>query len=86
MRYSIKTSAFPSCRTSEKAQNASTPLLFKASKDVQKPFVLMFFPLFGAHLSSAKIQYPGLIWQDLCGKMHILWPNVRDISSNCSIL
>ena len=60
--------------------------LSKASKDVQKPFVLMFFPLFGAYLSSAKFQYPGLIWQELCGKWLIWWPKVGVISATCPIL
>ena len=60
--------------------------LSKASKDVQKPFVLMFFPLFDAHLCCAKFQYPGLIWQELCGKWLIWWPKVGVISATCPIL
>ena len=86
MKYDITKPTAPMMPNLGRGTECIKLLLSQASKDVQKPFVLMFFPLFGALLGSAKIQHPGLIWEELCRKMHILWPNVRDISSNCSIL
>ena len=36
-------------------------LLFLASKDVREPLVLMFFPIFGAHISDYEFQFQDLI-------------------------
>ena len=33
-------------------------LISQASKDMQEPFVPMFFPVLGAHISGAEFQYP----------------------------
>ena len=44
-------------------------LLSQASKDMQKPFVPMFFPILGAHVSGAEFQYPDLTWKEMCGQM-----------------
>ena len=47
-------------------------LLSKASKDMYKPFVLMFFSSLGAHISDAEFQYSDRSWKEICGMMAIL--------------
>jgi len=38
---------------------------------MQKPFVLMLFPVFGAHLGFAKNQSHTLIWREMCDEIAI---------------
>ena len=44
-------------------------LLSQASKDMYEPLVPMFFPILGAHISSAEFQYPDLSWKEPTGMM-----------------
>ena len=44
-------------------------LLSQVSKDMQEPLFPMFFPILGAHVSGSEMQYPDLIWKELCGQM-----------------
>ena len=45
-------------------------LLFKASKNVREPLVLMFFPIHGAHISNFEFAF-----QDLIGRFFVaIWP------------
>ena len=46
-------------------------LLYKASKSMQKPLVLMLLTLFGAHWGFAKNQSQTLIEEVICGEMAI---------------
>ena len=39
---------------------------------MRKPLIPMLFPVFGAHISDAEFQYPGLILKDSCGLMAYL--------------
>ena len=36
---------------------------------MHEPLVPMLFPVFGAHMSVAKFQYPDLNWKETTGKM-----------------
>ena len=38
---------------------------------MQKPFVLILFPVFGAHLGFAKKQSHTLIWREMCDEIAI---------------
>jgi hypothetical protein len=38
---------------------------------MQKPFVLMLFPVFGEHLGFAKNQSHTLIWREMCDEIAI---------------
>ena len=44
-------------------------LLSQASKDMHEPFVPMFFPILGAHISGAEFQYPDYSWKEPTGMM-----------------
>ena len=44
-------------------------LLSQASKNMHEPFVPMFFPVLGAHISGAEFQYPDYSWKELTGMM-----------------
>ena len=44
-------------------------LLLQASMDWHVPFVPMFFPVLGAHISGSEFQYPDLSWKEPYGMM-----------------
>ena len=44
-------------------------LLSQVSKDMHKPFVPMFFPVLGAHISGVEFQYPDNSWKEMTGIM-----------------
>ena len=43
--------------------------LSQTSKNMQKPFVPMLFPIIGAHISVTEFQYLDLIWKEFCNQM-----------------
>lgn len=44
-------------------------LLSQASAEMHEPFVPMFFPIFGAHISDTEFQYPDNSWKEPTGMM-----------------
>ena len=44
-------------------------LLSQASKDTHEPFVPMFFPVLGAHISGTEFLYPDNTWKEPTGMM-----------------
>ena len=44
-------------------------LLSQVSTDMHEPFVPMFFPVLGAHISGAEFQYPDNSWKEMTGMM-----------------
>ena len=71
MRYDISKSTAPAMPTLGRGTECIKLLLSQASKDMQKPFVLMLFPVFGAHLGFAKKQSHTLIWKEMCDEIAI---------------
>ena len=55
MTYDISSQKAPAMPNLGKGTECIKMLLSQASKDMQKPFVLMLFPVFGEHLGFAKI-------------------------------
>ena len=53
-------------------------LLSQVSKNMQEPFVPMFFPILGAHISGAEFQYPDFSWKESTGMMTNLVANSGD--------
>ena len=53
-------------------------LLSQVSKDMHEPFVPMFFPVLGAHISGAEFQYPDNSWKEMTGMMANLVANSGD--------
>ena len=58
MRYDISNQKTPEMPNLGKGTECIKILLSQASKDMHKPLVPMFFPIFGAHISGAEFQYP----------------------------
>jgi hypothetical protein len=69
MRYDISKPAAPKMPILGKGTECIKILLSQASKDNYEPFVPMFFPVLGAHISGAEFQYPDLSWKEMTGMM-----------------
>ena len=69
MRYDISKSKAPAMPTLGKGTECIKLLLSQASKNMHEPFVPMFFPVLGAHISGAEFQYPDYSWKELTGMM-----------------
>ena len=69
MKYDISNSKAPKMPTLGKGTECIKLLLSQASKDMHDPLVPMLFPVFGAHVSASKFQYPDNTWKELCGMM-----------------
>ena len=69
MRYDISKPSAPKMPFLGKGTECIKILLSQASKNMNEPFVPMFFPVFGAHLSGAEFQYPDLSWKEPTGMM-----------------
>ena len=69
MRYNIFDSISPKMPDLGRGTECIKILISQASKDMQEPFVPMFFPVLGAHISGAEFQYPDNSWKELCGQM-----------------
>ena len=71
MTYDITKPTAPTMPNLGKGVECIKILLSQASKDMQKPFVLILFPVFGAHLGFAKNQSHTLIWREMCDEIAI---------------
>ena len=69
MRYDISKQTAPTMPTLGKGTEFIKILLSQASKDTHEPFVPMFFPVLGAHISGAEFQYPDNSWKEMTGMM-----------------
>ena len=78
MRYDISKSKAPAMPNLGKGTECIRLLLSQVSKDNYEPFVPMFFPIFGAHISGAEFQYPDNSWKELTGMMANLVANSGD--------
>ena len=78
MRYDISKQTAPAMPTLGKGTECIKLLLSQASKDNHEPFVPMFFPVLGAHISGAEFQYPDNSWKEPTGMMANLVANSGD--------
>ena len=69
MRYDISKHTAPAMPNLGKGTECIKLLLSQASKNMHEPFVPMFFPVLGAHISGAEFQYPDYSWKELTGMM-----------------
>ena len=69
MKYDITKHTAPKMPTLGRGTECIRLLLSQASKDMYEPLVPMFFPVLGAHMSSAEFQYPDLTWKEPCGQI-----------------
>ena len=69
MRYDISKQTAPTMPTLGKGTECIKLLLSQASKDTHEPFVPMFFPVLGAHISGTEFQYPDNSWMETTGMM-----------------
>jgi hypothetical protein len=77
MRYDISKSKAPAMPNLGKGTECIRLLLSQVSKDNYEPFVPMFFPVLGAHVSGAEFQYPDNSWKEPTGMMANLVANYR---------
>ena len=78
MRYDISKQTAPAIPTLGKGTECIKLLLSQASKNMHEPFVPMFFPVLGAHISGAEFQYPDNSWKEPTGMMANLVANSGD--------
>ena len=78
MRYDISKPTAPAMPTLGRGTECIRLLLSQASKDNYEPFVPMFFPVLGAHISGAEFQYPDNSWKEPTGMMANLVANSGD--------
>ena len=69
MKYDVLKPKAPTMPNLSKGTECIKILLSQASKDMHEPLVPMFFPILGAHISSAEFQYPDLTWKEPTGMM-----------------
>ena len=67
MRYDISKKTAPTMPALGKGTECIKLLLSQASKDTHEPFVPMFFPVLGAHISGTEFQYPDFSWKEPTG-------------------
>ena len=78
MRYDISKPKAPAMPTLGRGTECIRLLLSQVSKDNYEPFVPMFFPVLGAHMSGAEFQYPDNSWKEPTGMMANLVANSGD--------
>ena len=69
MKYDISKPHSPKMPNLGKGTECIKILLTQASNDTHEPFVPMFFPVLGAHISGAEFQYPDNTWKEPTGMM-----------------
>ena len=69
MRYDISKPSAPKMPNLGKGTECIKILLSQASKDTHEPFIPMFFPIFGAHISGTEFMYPDNTWKEPTGMM-----------------
>lgn len=78
MRYDISKPTAPAMPTLGRGTECIKILLSQVSKDNHEPFVPMFFPVLGAHMSGTEFQYPDNSWKEPTGMMANLVANSGD--------
>ena len=86
MRYDISKPTAPAMPTLGRGTECIKILLSQVSKDNHEPFVPMFFPVLGAHISGTEFQYPDNSWKELTGMMANLVANSGDNKGQLSPL
>ena len=86
MRYDISKPKAPTMPILGKGTECIKILLSQVSKDNYEPFVPMFFPVLGAHISGAEFQYPDNSWKEPTGMMANLVANSGDNKGQLSPL
>ena len=86
MKYDISKSTAPVMPALGKGTELIKLLLSQASNDNREPFVPMFFPVLGAHISGAEFQYPDNSWKEMTGMMANLVANSGDNKGQLSPL
>ena len=69
MTYNISSSTAPAMPKPAKGTECIKLLLTQLSKGNHEPFVPMFFPILGAHISGEEFQYPDNSWKEPTGMM-----------------
>ena len=69
MRYDISSNTAPAMPNLGRGTECIKLLLSQASAEMHEPFVPMFFPIFGAHISDTEFQYPDNSWKEPTGMM-----------------
>ena len=86
MRYDISKQTAPTMPTLGKGTECIKLLLSQASKDTHEPFVPMFFPVLGAHISGTEFLYPDYSWKEPTGMMTNLVAHSGDNKGQLSTL
>ena len=69
MKYDISSNTAPAMPNLGRGTECIKLLLSQASAEMHEPFVPMFFPIFGAHISDTEFQYPDNSWKEPTGMM-----------------
>ena len=69
MRYDISKQTASAMPALGKGTECIKLLLSQASKDTHEPFIPMFFPVLGAHISGTEFMYPDNTWKEPTGMM-----------------
>ncbi|WP_155950156.1 hypothetical protein [Prevotella sp. P6B4] len=69
MKYEISKATAPAMPNLGKGTECIKLLLSQASKMMHEPFLPMFFPVLGAHMSGTEFMYPDNSWKEPCGMM-----------------
>ena len=69
MKYEISKATAPAMPNLGKGTECIKLLLSQASKVMHEPFVPMFFPVLGAHMSGTEFMYPDNSWKEPTGMM-----------------
>ena len=69
MKYEISKATAPAMPNLGKGTECIKLLLSQASKVMHEPFVPMFFPVLGAHMSGTEFMYPDYSWKEPTGMM-----------------
>ena len=78
MKYDISKPSAPMMPKLGKGTECIKILLSQASKDNHEPFVPIFLPVLGAHISGTEFQYPDFSWKEPTGMMTNLVANSGD--------
>ena len=69
MKYDISSNTAPAMPNLGRGTECIKLMLSQASAEMHEPFVPMFFPIFGAHISDTEFQYPDNSWKEPTGMM-----------------
>ena len=86
MKYEISKATAPAMPNLGKGTECIKLLLSQASKVMHEPFVPMFFPVLGAHMSGAEFMYPDNSWKEPTGMMANLVAKSGDNKGQLSCL